>query len=244
MRRTCGDSHGCPAASGRNQSSRSYDQRGLRRGTMPKRETDSVAEKVIVPILTYTEMKLVEAQVLRGVDLVMWLTEYGPGTGEGFALVRGLGVERGTSPSARWRGSTARAASASSSGTSSSSRRARAGLRGGCGDADRRVRDGLWRAGDARRVLRPLRRGRSGLEDVDCKTRETSHVAERRRRASGARGIILPLLSLGGRRAARLTRSHHGQPIRSGHPRRARQLFPGFSGVPASSAHLFSGNAL
>ena len=48
---------------------------------MAKRETGRAVEKIIVPILTYVEMRLVEEQVKRGVDLVVPMSRVPEGGG-------------------------------------------------------------------------------------------------------------------------------------------------------------------
>lgn len=48
---------------------------------MSKSETSRVVEKILVPILTYVEMKLVEAQVARGVDLIVPMSRDPEGSG-------------------------------------------------------------------------------------------------------------------------------------------------------------------
>lgn len=48
---------------------------------MAKRETGGAVEKIIVPILTYVEMRLVEEQVVRGVDLVIPMSRASEGGG-------------------------------------------------------------------------------------------------------------------------------------------------------------------
>ena len=48
---------------------------------MPRNETDRAVEKIIVPILTYVEMKLVEKQVTCGVDLIVPMSRNPDGGG-------------------------------------------------------------------------------------------------------------------------------------------------------------------